>query len=158
MSYSIWVYYSNWLDKWKRCYFIFSQSTAMLARHYGQCLSEKMTWYYSCSGLDSHEKLKLAGKHPPNTIEYIEHYFSLYFGLSHGNRRGNNGISWYPRYQIIFWLTENFNQDYRHFDANINLLGQVWLFCCKNGFEGFLFCSKISHWNCKQCFSPSRHG
>ena len=23
-------------------------------------------------------------------------------------RRGNNGISWYPRYQKIFWLTEKF--------------------------------------------------
>ena len=58
----------------------------MLARLYGQCMSEKMTLYYSCSGLDSHEKLKLAGKHPLNTIEYIENYFSQYFGLSLGKR------------------------------------------------------------------------
>ena len=65
-------------------------------------------------------------------------------------RHGNDGVSQYPRYQKIFWLTVNFNQDYRHFVAEV--AGQRWLFCFKNGFVEQLFCPKISHQKCKQCF------
>ena len=40
-------------------------------------------------------------------------------------RRGNNGVSRYPRYQTILWLTENLNRDYRYFVVYITLMGEV---------------------------------
>jgi len=40
-------------------------------------------------------------------------------------RRGNNGVSQYPRYQKIFWLTENFNRDYRYFVVDITLMAEI---------------------------------
>ena len=43
-------------------------------------------------------------------------------------RRGNNGVSWYPRYQQIFWLTENFDQNYRYFVAKMTLMQKLLLF------------------------------
>ena len=35
--------------------------------------------------------------------------------LASRTRRGNNGVSRYPRYQKIFGLTENFDENYRYF-------------------------------------------
>ena len=55
------------------------------------------------------------------------------------NRRGDNGVSRYPRYQKMFWLTENVNRDYRYFVVDIALMGEIQLFCGENGFLGHLF-------------------
>ena len=62
-------------------------------------------------------------------------------------RPANNGVSRYPSYQKIFWLTEDFNWDYRYFVKNNSLVGQIWLICCENGFVGHLFCPKILTYN-----------
>ena len=69
-----------------------------------------------------------------------------------GGRRGNNGVSRYPRYQKTFWLTENFNKDDRYFVVDIALMAEIQLFCCDNGFLRHLFRPKISHRSIKQYF------
>ena len=74
----------------------------------------------------------------------VENCWSNSPSLHDISRRGNNGVSWYPRYQKIFWLKENFNWDYRYFVVNIALMEEMQLFCCKNGFVGNISFQKFS--------------
>ena len=43
-------------------------------------------------------------------------------------RRGNNGVSRYPRYQKIFGPTENVDKNYRYFVAKMTLMQKLPIF------------------------------
>ena len=72
-----------------------------------------------CVARSSHNFIVLAflpqvggvrGSPPPPLLTYLPPFIPPLLGLSKPvPRPGNNGVSRYPSYQKIFWLTENFN-------------------------------------------------
>ena len=70
----------------------------------------------------------------------VENCWSNSPSLHDISRRGNNGVSWYPRYQKIFWLTD---KDYRCFVVNIALMGEMQLFFFVKMALWEIFCPKI---------------